>query len=223
MEWPRIPVPGWPDGGGGAAEELAASAARGRELAQLLDSDTPVPGVTDGALRPEIAAIAVPSTVDGGNMTGDDFAVTAGWGHFGQGEAVMPGQGRAVERAYAPEERAALGAAMPALGETTFDIYLNDRAYWRNLPAAVWGYKLGGYQVLKKWLSYRERGVLGRALNGGGGRALRGDGAAGGGVAGGDGVVRVESRLQVPKMREVHRRLIPFRKGCEVELEVHGE
>ena len=30
--------------------------------------------------------------------------------------------------------------------------------------AAVWRYKLGGYQVLKKWLSYRERPVLGRAL-----------------------------------------------------------
>ena len=164
MEWPRIPVPGWPDGGGGAADELAASAARGRELAQLLDSDTPVPGVTEGALRPEIAAVAVPSTVDGRNMTGDDFALTVGWGHFGQGEAVMPGQGRAVERPYASEERAALGAALPVLGKTTFDVYLNDRAYWRNVPAVVWNYKLGGYQVLKKWLSYRERGVLGRAL-----------------------------------------------------------
>ena len=165
MEWPRIPVPGWPVGGGGAADDLAASAARGRELAQLLDSDTPVPCVTEGPLRPETAAIAVPSTVDGHNMTGDDFALTAGWGHFGQGEAVMPGQGRIVERPYTPEERAALGAALPALGETTFDIHLNDRAYWRNVPAAVWGYKLGGYQVLKKWLSYRERGVLGRALS----------------------------------------------------------
>ena len=35
---------------------------------------------------------------------------------------------------------------------------------WRNVPAAVWGYKLGGYQVLKKWLSYRESKVLGRSL-----------------------------------------------------------
>ena len=26
---------------------------------------------------------------------------------------------------------------------------LNDRAYWHNVPAAVWNYKLGGYQVLK--------------------------------------------------------------------------
>ena len=39
-----------------------------------------------------------------------------------------------------------------------------SRAYWRNIPTAVWNYKLGGYQVLKKWLSYRERKVLGRAL-----------------------------------------------------------
>ena len=165
MEGPRIPLPGWPDGDTpGAAEELAASAARGRELAALLDSETSVPGVTTGALRPEMAAIAVPSTTDGGNMAGDDFSLMAGWGHFGQGEAVMPGRGRVVQRPYTEEEGAAMGNAASALGDTTFDIHLNDRAYWRNVPAAVWSYKLGGYQVLKKWLSYRERGVLGRAL-----------------------------------------------------------
>ena len=50
------------------------------------------------------------------------------------------------------------------LGSTTFDIYLNRRASWRNVPAAVWRYKLGGYQVLKKWLSYRERDILARPL-----------------------------------------------------------
>ena len=165
MEWPRIPLPGWPDGDeDGAADELTTSAARGRELAALLDSDTPVSGVTAGALRPEIAAVAVPSTIDGGNMTGNDFSLTAGWGHFGQGEAVMPGQGRVVERPYTASERAALGESVRSLGETTFDVYLNERAYWRNVPAVVWGYKLGGYQVLKKWLSYREQKVLGRAM-----------------------------------------------------------
>ena len=166
MGWPRIPLPGWPDGDApGASDELAASAARGRELAALLDTETPVPGVTTGALRPEVAAIAVPATVDSGNMAGDDFALTAGWGHFGQGEAVMPGQGRVVERPYTAAERAALGDAAATLGDATLDVYLNDRAYWRNVPAAVWNYKLGGYQVLKKWLSYRERKVLGRPLS----------------------------------------------------------
>ena len=165
MEWPRIPLPGWPDGSSdGTADELAASAARGRELAALLDSDTPVPGVTEGVLRPEFASVAVPSTVDGGNMAGDDFALTASWGHHGQGGTVMPGQGRVVERPYTTDERVAFGGDVSTLGETTFDIYLNDRAYLRNVPAAVWSYKLGGYQVLKKWLSYRERKVLGRVL-----------------------------------------------------------
>ena len=165
-EGPRIPLPGWPDGSGdGAADELAASAARGRELAALLDTDTPVPGVTEASLRPEIAAVAVPSTTGGGNMAGDDFALTAGWGHFGQGEAIMPGQGRAVERPLTASETAALGEAAPTPGDTTFDVYLNDRAYWRNVPAAVWHYKLGGYQVLKKWLSYREHKVLDRPLH----------------------------------------------------------
>ena len=72
----------------------------------------------------------------------------------------MPGQGRALERAYTGSERATLDS----LGETTYDVYLSDNAYWRNVPAAVWNYRLGGYQVLKKWLSYRERKVLGRAL-----------------------------------------------------------
>ena len=148
-----------------AAHALAQSAARGRELARLLDSDTPVPGVTSGWPRPEIAAIAVPATTDGRNMAGDDFALTAGWGHYGTGGAVMPGQGRIVERSFTPEERTAMSDALPALGETTFDVHLNARAFWRNVPAAVWGYKLGGYQVLKKWLSYRERAILGRSLH----------------------------------------------------------
>ena len=165
MEWPRIPLPGWPDGQADrAAETLAASAARGRQLAHLLDPDASVPGITQGALCPEIAALAVPATSDGRNMTGDDFALTAGWGHFATGDAVMPGQGRSVEREYTPAERAALGDSIPMFGEKTLDVYLNDRAFWRNVPAAVWDYKLGGYQVLKKWLSYREYAVLGRVL-----------------------------------------------------------
>ena len=117
-----------------------------------------------GTLKQELAVTAVPSTMDGGKMDGDDFDVTAGWGHFGAGQAVMPGQGRVVERPYTSEEREALGDAVSTLGDTTFDVYLNDRAYWRNVPANVWSYKLGGYQVLKKWLSYRERKVLGRSL-----------------------------------------------------------
>ena len=182
--WPRIPLPGWSEGvasvagvpmagrpekisGDASAAILIESAARGRELARLLDPDTPVPGVTEGALRPEIAAIAVPSTTDGRNMTADDFAIAAGWGRFGPGDVVMPGTGRTVKRRCAQDERTPhgpMGDALLVLGETTADVHLNERAFWRNVPAQVWSYQLGGYQVLKKWLSYREREILGRSL-----------------------------------------------------------
>ena len=148
----------------GRRQDRAGSVARGRELAALLDPETPISGVTTGQLRPEIVSIAEPATTHGHNMFGDDFGLTAGWGHFGSGQAVMPGQGRAVERVYTGSERAALGTAVDTLGERTYDVHLNDNAYWRNVPAAVWNYRLGGYQVLKKWLSYRERKVLGRDL-----------------------------------------------------------
>ncbi len=87
----------------------------------------------------------------------------------------MPGKGRLNERAYTPAELEAIAAGIEALGlsteralthlgETTFDVYLNDVACWRNVPARVWDYTIGGYQVIKKWLSYRERELLGRPL-----------------------------------------------------------
>ena len=82
----------------------------------------------------------------------------------------MPGKGKMLTRAYRPEEEQALATgSAPArlgqlLGKQTHDIYLNDTAYWRNVPEKVWDYTIGGYQVLKKWLSYREHALLGRAL-----------------------------------------------------------
>ena len=52
----------------------------------------------------------------------------------------------------------------PLLALTTYDIYLNEVAYWRNVPEKVYNYYIGGYQVIKKWLSYREKPLLGRPL-----------------------------------------------------------
>ncbi len=70
---------------------LGKSAAHGRELAALLDPDTSAPAVKETLQRPLLAAIAVPATPSGRNMAGEDLAVTAGWAHHGQGDAVMPG------------------------------------------------------------------------------------------------------------------------------------
>ena len=44
------------------------------------------------------------------------------------------------------------------------DVFLNETACWRNIPKEVWDYTIGGYQVIKKWLSYRELELLGRPL-----------------------------------------------------------
>jgi len=157
QDWPRIPLPA-------SKDVLLASAALGRQVALLLDPEAPVAGITAGAIRPELREVGLPSREGGGTLVPGELAVTAGWGHAGQGGVTMPARGKAVERDYTAEERAALGTAIAHLGDTTFDIYLNDRAYWRNVPARVWSYTLGGYQVLKKWLSYRESALLGRPL-----------------------------------------------------------
>jgi hypothetical protein len=77
----------------------------------------------------------------------------------------MPGKGKNISRPWTKEERAAIGQASEAqLGEQAVDVYLNDVAYWRGVPSGVWSYTIGGYQVMKKWLSYREKPLLGRDL-----------------------------------------------------------
>jgi len=87
----------------------------------------------------------------------------------------MPGTGLAEERDYTAVERAAFSQEAKALGvndedifdllgHRTFDIHLNAETMWTNVPSKIWDYTLGGYLVIKKWLSYRETAILGRAL-----------------------------------------------------------
>jgi hypothetical protein len=169
QDWPRVPLPA-------SRNLLLASAALGRQVAALLDTETAVNGVTTGKLRAEMKVLGVPARVGGGSLNpASELDVTARWGIAGKGGVCMPGKGKAIERAYTLEEQAALAAGAAALGldvdttrtclgTTTFDVYLNDVAYWRCVPSRVWEYTLGGYQVMKKWLSYRERSLLGRPL-----------------------------------------------------------
>ncbi len=158
QDFPRIPLPD-------NLETLIASASLGRQIAALLDPETPVAGVTSGKLRPELKMITVVSRVGTGNLDPNtDFALTAGWGYAGQNGVTMPGKGKANDRPYTPEEQTAIAQVIEQLGTTTHDIYLNDIAYWKNIPDRVWNYTIGGYQVIKKWLSYREQKLLGRSL-----------------------------------------------------------
>jgi len=159
QDWPRIPLPA-------NRERFVASGELGRRVAQLLDPEASVDGVTVGKVRPELRGIGAAAKVGGGSFAGNDFAVTARWGIAGKGGITMPSTGDARPRTFSDEELAALGPESVALlGPDTLDIHLNDTAYWRNVPRRVWEYSLGGYQVLKKWLSYREQALLGRTLS----------------------------------------------------------
>lgn len=148
QDWPRIPLPMDRDA-------LLASAALGRQIAALLDIDRPVTGVTVGKIRPELRAVGAMCRVGSGSIDPDagELAVTAGWGYSGKGGVTMPGKGR-VEPHPVSESSA----------ESACDLYLNEVAYWANVPRSVWECAIGGYPVVKKWLSYREKAVLGRDL-----------------------------------------------------------
>jgi hypothetical protein len=159
QDWPRIPLPAVR-----GREALVASAALGRRIAALLDPETPVPGVTAGKLTAAMKTIAVPTKVGGGSLDGPSLEVTARWGITGKGGVTMPSTGKVTARAFSKDEEAALEGAAPFLGPDTLDVHLNDSAFWKNVPRAVWEYHLGGYQVIKKWLSYREKAILGRGL-----------------------------------------------------------
>jgi hypothetical protein len=168
QDWPRVPLPD-------SRQVLLDSSEFGQKVADLLDTERPLSYITMGDIRPEIQAVGVISRDGGGSLQEPELALSAGWGHAGKDGVVMPGKGRLKKRDYTPEERESLrvGAerlglplaeTLAQLGDSTFDVYLNEVAYWRNIPEKVWEYTIGGYQVIKKWLSYREHALLGRTL-----------------------------------------------------------
>jgi hypothetical protein len=152
-DWPQIPLPA-------TADLLTHSANLGRHLAELLDAESSINLAAEWSF---LAALKLPLDPN----LDEALKLTAGWGHKGQGNTVMPGRGLAPERPWTDTERQKLAAlafaqsltteeALTLLGETCVDVYLNGNSHWSAVPIHVWNYTLGGYQVLKKWLSYRE-------------------------------------------------------------------
>lgn len=145
QDWPRVPVPA-------EREAFVCSAELGYRVAAELSVEWEWETYSEGSRPGGLRLLARLTREDGG--TSDPYAgeldLTARWGP--------------VERNYTEEERSALGAAVTLLGESTFDIRLNRRASWKNVPSQVWRYTLGGYQVIKEWLSARDRDLLCRSL-----------------------------------------------------------
>lgn len=159
VDWPRIPLPD-------DKTVLTQSADLGAKVAALLDTENPVVGVTSGAVVEHLKVL--------GLISANNLRVAAGWGSKDNKGRVNPGRGKTEQRAWTDTEKAAMAPGFAALGLTevqalgllgkAVDVYLNETTFWRAVPEAVWNYHIGGYQVLKKWLSYREEGLLGRHL-----------------------------------------------------------
>ncbi len=151
QDWPRVPLPK-------TSKTLKTGAALGRQVAALLDPETPVPGVTDLKVRPSLKGLGELTVTDPGakakSKPAPDLTLNARWGYLQKtknGDIIMPGPGKVTTGTR---------------GEGFLDIHLNATTRWKDVPAAVWSYTLGGYQVLKKWLSYRESALLDRPLTG---------------------------------------------------------
>ncbi len=165
-DWPRIPLPA-------SRAALVESAALGKIIAGLLDTETPLDvslravnaflTARQSAVKQEIASglsplamTAVLRRSDNAqiNPQAGDLAIEAGWGSFGKANVVMPGKGT-IETFRVSEDPKGLA----------YNVYLNENVYWENIPVQVWEYTIGGYQVIKKWLSYREKKILGRDIS----------------------------------------------------------
>ena len=122
--------------------------AAGENVTRLLDANRDARDVIESILSADRAhALGPLKRVDGRQVRPDDLKLTVTyWGG---------GKGRWKPRLFTAEELPAADYD-EAWGERTGDLFLNDDAYFANVPELVWTYQLGGYPVLKKWLGYRQ-------------------------------------------------------------------
>lgn len=140
-DWAHLPIPKDPH----LFERVVEA---GSTITRLLDASRDAQEVVQDVLGADLArSLGALRRGDGQQVRPDDLRLTVTyWGG---------GKGRWKPRAYASDEVPAPDFAL-AWGEQTGDLYLNDDAFYANVPSEVWTLQLGGYPVLKKWLGYRQ-------------------------------------------------------------------
>lgn len=140
-DWAHVPIPR----GKALFNRIVAA---GGKVTELLDTTADVTALVEEILGAETARALGPlKRADGAQVRPDDLKVIITyWGG---------GKGRWIPREPAISETPS-ATILDSWGGTTGDLFINDDAFFANVPAAVWGYQLGGYPVLKKWLGYRQ-------------------------------------------------------------------
>ncbi|KHL24991.1 helicase [Croceibacterium mercuriale] len=140
-DWAHVPIPR-------KAKLFDCVVEAGDKVTRLLDTSVDVTALVEEILGIETTRALGPlKRADGSQVRPTDLKVTITyWGG---------GKGRWTPRA--PTIGETPSATIAGLwGEMTGDLYINDEAFFANVPEAVWSYQLGGYPVLKKWLGYRQ-------------------------------------------------------------------
>jgi hypothetical protein len=140
-DWAHLPIPKDPK----LFDRLVTA---GEQVARLLDSGRDAADVIRAVVGAErVRALGPLKRADGKQVRADDLKITVTyWGG---------GKGKWKPRPFMMEELPAMEYA-DTWGERTGDLFLNDDAYFANVPELIWNYQLGGYPVLKKWLGYRQ-------------------------------------------------------------------
>jgi hypothetical protein len=140
-DWAHLPIPK-----DAAVFERLVTA--GEQVTRLLDAATDAGDIVQAIVGAKRASSLGPlKRNDGTQVRPDDLKITITyWGG---------GKGRWKPRPFTADELPATEYA-ETWGERTGDLYLNDDAFFANVPESVWTYQLGGYPVLKKWLGYRQ-------------------------------------------------------------------
>ncbi len=134
-DWAHLPIPK----DRGLLDRLVAA---GEQVTRLLDANRDATEVVHAIVGEDrTRALGPLKRLEGKQVRPEDLKVTVTyWGG---------GKGRWKPRSFTAEELPATEYS-EAWGERTGDLYLNDDAYFANVPELVWGYQLGGYPVLKK-------------------------------------------------------------------------
>ncbi|MGD9658808.1 MAG: type ISP restriction/modification enzyme, partial [Methylocystis sp.] len=141
-DWAHLPIPK-------DRKLFAQLVDKGEQVTRLLDANRDARDVIEAVLGHERAALLGPlKRNDGGKLRPADLKITVTyWGG---------GKGRWKSRDFTVDESPLDAWGEGVWGDETGDLYINDDAFFANVPEAVWTYQLGGYPVLKKWLGYRQ-------------------------------------------------------------------